>query len=114
MGQLPHATIIDTTTAVIRPTTIIINIIIAAAKSTSHSMPETAVASDTRVVDAREYVVHSPVDDENAPPDRGEQFGPHRRGMPSAVCSRRGVEAAQQSSTAEKVQKTETCVKQWK
>ena len=49
-----------------------------------NSMRDTAVASDTSVLDAREYVVHSPVDDENAPPDRGEQFGPHRRGMPAA------------------------------
>jgi hypothetical protein len=44
-------------------------------------MRETAVAVDPRVVDTREYVAHSPVDNENAPPDRGEQFGPHRRGM---------------------------------
>ena len=89
---------VGATTTVVKPTTI--DTMSTAAKSDMSSRVKSMRENTNQTQDDTPLVVHNPVDDENAPPDRGEQFGPHRRGMPSAVRSRRGVEAARQSSTA--------------
>lgn len=89
---------VGATTTVVKPTTI--DTMSTAAKSDMSSRVKSMRENTKERQDVTPLVVHNPVDDENAPPDRGEQFGPHRRGMPSAVRSRRGVEAARQSSTA--------------
>ena len=55
-----------------------------AAKSDMSSRVKSMRENTKETQDDTPLVVHNPVDDENAPPDRGEQFGPHRRGMPAA------------------------------
>ena len=88
---------VGATTTVVKPTTI--DTMSTAAKSDMSSRVKSMRENTKETQDVTPLVVHNPVDDENAPPE----FGPHRRGMPSAVCSRRGVEAARQSSTARRV-----------
>ena len=73
---------VGATTTVIKPTTI--DTMSTAAKSDMSSRVKSMRENTKETQDDTPLVVHNPVDDENAPPDRGEQFGPHRRGMPAA------------------------------